>query len=1087
VAWVFILVYTLSGLAGLIYEVSWTRLLTLYIGHTTAAASAVVAAFLGGLAAGATVGGSVASRLSPRQALRAYSALELVVVLLALALPLELQAVTPLLKSAYQDGAGTANFALLRVISCIGMVTLPALALGATFPLAIRWFARDARSAARATGTLYAANTAGAAAGSLLAGFVLIPTLGLSASIRVAVTASLAAAAGAAFLLFTSRNAPEAAAIADDEDPGRTRSTGSSRRKARKNGGDASSRAAVADDAKRATSDFESGPDPRRLDPQFIAGSVLALSGFAALLHEIAWMRILALVLGPTIYAFSAALAAVISGTAAGSIAASWIAGRTRRPAFWLAISLTVGAFATTITAVLAGGYVPRSVAQQVATAPNLFGELLQQTALLTTSLVLPTSVCLGAAFPLALALCRTTNAAAPRSFGAIYAVNTIGAVTGSLAAGFFLIPRLGLQATLSVATACLILGAVIVLSEAALARTARLAAGAAVVAASAVLLLQPAWDRELLASGVYLYAPDVPPDLDREALLKAGDLLYYKEGASATVSVKRLTGTTTLAVDGKVDASNRRDMLTQKLIAHLPLLIHRDARDVAIVGLGSGVTAGAALQHPVEHVDVIEISPEVVEASSFFVEENRHALEDPRLRLILGDGRSHLLLSDRKYDVVISEPSNPWIAGVAALFTQEFFTAVKQRLAPDGIVCQWAHTYNISESDLRRIVATFRSVFPDGTAWLVGGDDVLLVASNAPLDERIAQIASPWPEKAAADLNSLDARDPFALLSLYTAGPRELDRYTSGAAPYRDDLMTLEFSAPRELHEPDAAENSAAIGSLFDEETLPPAVRRARDQAGAAEWRNRGAMLFKSDIYALAYDDYIKALQHDANDAAALDGLVDTALLTRHAADGLAWIKGLTQNQPSSARTSIALSRLLAATGARNEAIEEAEKARDLAPSDTAPLEQLAAIYADASDAASLEHIVTRLQAMAPARSATHYYNAVLALLEGRPDDAVAEANKSIAADAGYAAVYDLLGAAQTRRGEAAKARDSFLTSLRYNAHDSTAYANLGALELAAGNADHAANYFAEALWLTPDAMPARQGLAQAQAAMRR
>jgi hypothetical protein len=157
VAWVFILVYTLSGLAGLIYEVSWTRLLTLYIGHTTAAASAVVAAFLGGLAVGATLGGSIASRLSPRRALRAYAMLELAVVLLALVLPLELKAVTPLLKSAYHDGTATTAFALLRVISCILMVTLPALALGATFPLAIRWFARDARSAARATGTLYAA------------------------------------------------------------------------------------------------------------------------------------------------------------------------------------------------------------------------------------------------------------------------------------------------------------------------------------------------------------------------------------------------------------------------------------------------------------------------------------------------------------------------------------------------------------------------------------------------------------------------------------------------------------------------------------------------------------------------------------------------------------------------------------------------------------------------------------------------------------------------------------------------------------------------------------------------------------------
>ena len=148
---------------------------------------------------------------------------------------------------------------------------------------------------------------------------------------------------------------------------------------------------------------------------------------------------------------------------------------------------------------------------------------------------------------------------------------------------------------------------------------------------AVALLAASPAWDRELLASGAYLYAPFVPPDLDLTTQLRAGTLLYYREGASATVSVKRLTGTNTLAVDGKVDASNRGDMLTQKLIAHLPLLVHDRPEQVAVIGLGSGATAGAALSHPVSRVDVIEISPEVVEASAFFTTENRDALKDPR------------------------------------------------------------------------------------------------------------------------------------------------------------------------------------------------------------------------------------------------------------------------------------------------------------------------------------------------------------------------------------------------------------------------------------------------------------------------
>ena len=228
------------------------------------------------------------------------------------------------------------------------------------------------------------------------------------------------------------------------------------------------------------------------------------------------------------------------------------------------------------------------------------------------------------------------------------------------------------------------------------------------------------------------MYAPYVPKDLDLETLLKAGTLLYYREGAAATVSVKRLTGTTTLAVDGKIDASNRGDMLTQKLVAHLPLLLHDNPREVGIIGLGSGVTAGrgAAPSDRARRRDRdLAGSRRGVALSS----RPRTATRSPiRARnLIVGDGRSHLLLTDRSYDVIISEPSNPWIAGVAALFTREFFAAARARLAPGGIICQWANAYNISDADLRSIVATFRSVFPDGTVWLVGADDVLLVASD--------------------------------------------------------------------------------------------------------------------------------------------------------------------------------------------------------------------------------------------------------------------------------------------------------------------------------------------------------------------
>ena len=493
----------------------------------------------------------------------------------------------------------------------------------------------------------------------------------------------------------------------------------------------------------------------------------------------------------------------------------------------------------------------------------------------------------------------RTHSSA--RRFGLVYAVNTVGSVAGTLAAGFVLIPWVGLPTTLSAAAFVLVGAAVMLVMYADLGPRQRTAAYVMSGLALAAIVVAPPWNRELLSSGVYLYAPYVPKDLDLETQLEAGTLLYYKDGAPATVSVKRLTGTTTLAVDGKTDASNRSDMLTQKLVAHVPLLLHPAPRSVAIIGLGSGVTLGAALSHPVERADVVEISPEVVEASRFFDTENHQALADPRTHLIVGDGRSHLLLTRRQYDVIISEPSNPWIAGVASLFTREFFEGARARLAPGGIICQWAHTYTISEQDLRSIVATFTSVFPNGTAWMVNDNDVLMVASLDPLVPMLGNIEKHWTRgDAATNLAEVGATDPFHVLSLFLAGPAELSRYSAGADILDDNRMRLEFSAPRELHNASAGRNDASFAAASDPAAAPETVRNRRDHATAAQWRGRADMMAKSDAYSIAYDDYVRALKLDPTDRAALRGFSRTAVLTSRAQDALSWVKSLTMDKPS-------------------------------------------------------------------------------------------------------------------------------------------------------------------------------------------
>ena len=1082
--WLFLFAYACSGLAGLIYEVSWTRLLTLHIGHTTAAASAVVAAFLGGLAIGAGAGGAIASRLAPRRSLLVYIALELAVAVCAVLLPLELVALEPLLSWAYGDGAPGVLFPAVRVLSCLVMVFIPALALGATFPMAIRWYARDAAEPARQSSALYFVNTVGAAVGALLAGFVLMPALGIAGTTRVGMAASVLAALLVWILFRTTRGSGlrPASARVDSTELWRGPAEAAFGRVGGAPGSDSASRGRQPNSGAR-----RPAPGAR----PSLAIAVLGLSGFAALMHEIAWTRILSLVLGPTTYAFAATLAAVITGVAVGSGAGTWLVGRTRQPSAWLSFTLAAAALTATWTYSLAGARIPLLVATEVASSSNLFDQLLRQGSLLTVALIVPTAACLGAAFPLALAMVggssdtmpAEADAARPAAgrFGMVYAVNTIGAVSGSLAAGFFVIPRFGLQPTLTVVSGCLIAAALVVIAWGPLSRNARIGGGLAAAAAAAMLVSSPPWDRALLASGVYMYAPYVPRDLDLRTLLKAGTLLYYREGAAATVSVKKLTGTTTLAVDGKVDASNRSDMLTQKMVAHLPLLLHDNPREVMIVGLGSGATVGSALRHPITRADVLEISPEVVAASSFFIAENYDALKDPRTNLIVGDGRSHLLLTRRKYDVIISEPSNPWIAGVAALFTREFFSGARDRLAPGGIMCQWANAYNISDTDLRSIAATFKSVFPNGSVWLVGGDDVLFVGSEAPIDARLGHLARNWRRPGVSeDLAKVSVLDPFSILSLYMGGPAELDRYVQGARTFSDDRMTLEFSAPRELHRRSGGENAAILGALLATDGGPDAVRRARAAAGAVEWRHRAQMMAKADVHGAAYDDYVRALTIDPADRDTLEGFVKTAMVSRRSSDALAWIKSLAANRPPSADISVAVSKLLASIESRADAMAAAQDAMLVTPVQPAALEQLASLHADAGDTVQLDAVVGRLRQVAPNRAATEFYAAVAAFLHGREAEAVAIAQRAIAIDPAFAPVYDLIGAAYTRLDRPVDARQAFETSLTLDAHDSTAYTNLGLLELAAGNKPAAAQYFAEALWLAPESPTARQGLSQ-------
>jgi Flp pilus assembly protein TadD len=357
----------------------------------------------------------------------------------------------------------------------------------------------------------------------------------------------------------------------------------------------------------------------------------------------------------------------------------------------------------------------------------------------------------------------------------------------------------------------------------------------------------------------------------------------------------------------------------------------------------------------------------------------------------------------------------------------------------------------------------------------------VLLVASTTALDDRLGNVERHWLRPGvAADLAEAGALEPFALWSLFVGGTSELSTYAAGAGILSDNRMTLEFSTPREIHRRDAGQNADRLAALADVRRAPAVIQHARQSATAEQWRNRGAMMAKRDAHATAYDDYTRALTLDPDSAEALEGFVRTAILTRRSADALTWIKSSAVGSRRSAEVLIATSKLLAARGSAAEAIDAALQATAIEPVRPEAFEQLGQLYADAGDTAQLERSVSALRNMAPLRAGTHYYAAVAAFLRGDAAEAIRLCERATAIDPAYAPVYDLMGAAYTKLGDAAAARSAFQTSLRFDAHDSTAYTNLGLLELAAGNHEAARRYFAEALWLEPNSIAAREGLRQ-------
>jgi spermidine synthase len=1051
-----LLAYALSGCAALVYEVTWTRLLSQQIGQSVWAVSTVLAAFMGGLAVGTLSGGALASRLDAVRALRAYAALEAVIAASALLIPYAVGALTPLLAFAYTDAGGGPGFVAARLGAALVLVGIPAVAMGATFPAAVRAAGSSAEHPESNATALYVVNTVGACTGAAAAGFLLIPRFGLYRTSCVAAALNLLAGGIAAWLAGRVATAPSVVST-----------------------GKVGARRGRLPEPRRRRVDPAHSRPPAPSFRVVLALCAAALTGFLALVQEVAWTRVLSLVIGPTTYAFSTMLALFILGLAAGSAVGARLAARVRHPTDALGVAIVLAGVAGFVAAPAVPALSLR-VAELVRDPNAGFGSVLRAEIGMFAWLLLPLAGAFGAAFPLVLRVAVDDGEAAAGRAAQLYGVNTLGAIAGSLAAGFVLVPLLGLQRTIQIAALAAIAGGSIVLAMSPARRLVTAAAVILLVTLGVVARAGAPWDAALLSAGAYKYASYVRgPDL--ESALSAGTLLYYRDGAAGTVSVRRLAGALTLAIDGKIDASNAGDMQTQKLLAHVPLALHARPGKVAIIGLGSGVTLGAALRHPIERADTIEISREVIEAARFFDRENNRALADPRARVIVGDGRSHLLLTPERYDVIISEPSNPWMAGVASLFTREFFQAARHALAPDGIVCQWAHTYDISSGDLRSIVATFASVFPEGTIWLVGQGDVLLVGSPAGVVPRVPTIQAAFARPGvAADLAEVGVSDAASLLAMYSGGPLEVRAYAAEAIVHTDDRGTLEFSAPRAIVGA-GEDNAAVLRSLAADSSLPPIVAAARRPADAIQWRNRGRMYLSAEAYDLAYEALERAVSMDTNDKSGVDALVSAASGSRRQGEAIAFLEKLEVAGGEQIAVRAGVAGLLASAGDPAAALAHIAPVADKGSDDPRALEEAAAILADAGDVQRLRQIEARLSRQWPDRASSVYFAGTVAFLDGHLEDAERLARQGVTRYPTEARFHTLLGVSSSglRRTDAARA--AFEKALTLAPGDPASYTNLGLLDLETGAPESATRQFAEAVVLDPSSPAALQGLAQA------
>jgi spermidine synthase len=751
--------FVLSGATGLVDQLCFSKYLSYVVGSTAHAVSAVLSAFMTGLALGAFLGGRYSQRV--KRPLVAYGVLELVVAVTVAAAPAAFHALQPLYAAIARSAPGSlVVLSAARWLGALLIVIVPTTAMGATLPLLSRLLPAaqgddgSVQLRERRLGALYASNTAGGALGALAAAYLIVPALGMDATVLVS---ALGSACIGGLAVYFGRRAPVAAAVT------------------------------VTPEGEHAIS----GARPAA-HSAFTAYVVAIASGALVFAAEVIFTHLLALIIGNSAYAFGLILAAFLSCLFLGASRAAAVRRRFGEAA--LPYGLVLTGLALVVTLPLwdklplvfnnTGKYFTSFEARELTRGSIAF-----------VVLAIPT-VFMGLTFPLLLQRVAGHDDVG-RWVGRLTTVNTLGAVVGSLATGYLLLPALGSEKSLfAVAVAFIGTG---LLTTSFISGKARTAAYVLSGAAVAFWALMPRWDLARLTAGtnVYFEGWDEPDEVP-----------FVRDDVHGGVTtVTKLRGVYTLYTNGKFQGTTGWEMNAQRFFAHYPSIFVSRFDQALVIGLGTGTTLGTIASYPWKKLELVEISPAIVEAADrYFGEVNRNALHDPRLDLHIGDGRNFLLVEQRQYDLISMELSSIWFAGASSLYSREFYQLVRQHLTQRGVFQQWVQLHHVTRKDFATIVHTLRSVFPH-VALFYGGGQGILVTSLEPLQASEARVVE-LQTHPQVQANTPGNRPLMNLLEDVLLVDADLDRFLDDSAREAgqplasmvstDGNLYLEYATPR-------------------------------------------------------------------------------------------------------------------------------------------------------------------------------------------------------------------------------------------------------------------------------------------------